>query len=215
MLTAMDRLNPAADIQDLTAGERVRRQQQYPFRLWYGVIIRHGYEQEAADDLKAQKVLVYWPNYAEQKMLRKHQNGGHRRRCVLRPIIPGYLFCPSAGAEWRAFWAVACGTRGVVNVVRTSEGKLACATEEEIGTIRQIEADTNGDHAAEFKWAAPGKVSHKFKIGELVRFLAGACAQLAPGKIERLLPDGRIRVEAPLMGRSVPFDVWPHQIEAV
>jgi|HubBroStandDraft_6_1064221.scaffolds.fasta_scaffold365874_2 transcription antitermination factor NusG len=188
-----------------TPAEIVRKQQSYPFKGWYSVVVRAGREQEAADGFRHENVLAYWPNQAEQILVRNHLHGGHRRRVVFRPIIPGYLFSPIADID--LFWFAIQRIPAVVNIVRVTGGAPGVVTNIEIDRIRKIETEQNDPPEV--------KVPHRHKTGDKVRFAGDIHQDLLPGKIERLLQNGRIRVETPLLGRLVPFDVWPHQIEAM
>jgi hypothetical protein len=59
----------------------------------------------------------------------------------------------------------------------------------------------------------PGKALHNFKSGDKVRFRDDLLNRWPPGRIAGALQDGRISVEIEVMGRLVPFHVFPHQIE--
>jgi hypothetical protein len=54
---------------------------------------------------------------------------------------------------------------------------------------------------------------HHFKTGHKVRFADDASHRWPPGKVAGLTSDGRLIVEVEVMGRVVPFHVYPHLVE--
>jgi transcription antitermination factor NusG len=103
-------------------------------------------------------------------------------------------------------WDVMQRIVGVDNVVRNYSGDLAVFRSANIEVIRQIEAG--------LKTPKPGKSLHHFKTGDKVRFVDDLLNRWPPGKVAGSTNDGRITVEVRVMGRFVPFQVFPHQIEA-
>lgn len=179
--------------------------QPHPFTHWYMVVVRPGHDQQAADSFRRNNVRAYWPNYEYlQTIRRKHNNNRPEQRLILTPIIPGYLFSP-AGVTLEDFTDLIERIVGVVKVVRTFSGAPLFLAEEDIQIIRRIEAGLNTPD--------PVKPLHNFKTSEKVRFTDDLIGHWHGGKIVRLARDGRISVEADLMGRKVTVLVFPHQIE--
>jgi transcription antitermination factor NusG len=125
-----------------------------------------------------------------------------RRKRGIQLLIPGYLF--STGFKEPAFWEVVKHGRGMVNVVRTFSGQILLLHNDDVLVIRKIEAGLNTP--------TPGKSLHNFKTGEKVRFSGDLLGRWPSGTVA-YPDDGRIIVEVELMGRAVPFTVYPHQIE--
>ena len=61
----------------------------------------------------------------------------------------------------------------------------------------------------------PGRTLHNFKGGDKVGFIDDNTQRWPPGRIGGFSNDGRITVEIGVMGRLVPFVVFPHQIKRV
>lgn len=188
-----------------SSGEIVRKQQEYPFKGWYAIIARSGREQDAADGFRRENLLSYWPNYTAQVLSGRRSNGDHWRRAVLKPIIAGMIFTPAADDD--LLWMAVQRIPYVINMLRTEGSAPATLTNADIETIRRIEAHQN----------VPPPITpvHNFKPGDKVRFIKDIGSTWPPGRVERLLSEGRIRIEVYLMGRMVPITVLPHQIEAM
>jgi transcription antitermination factor NusG len=105
----------------------------------------------------------------------------------------------------RKFWDVIERITDVVNVVRTYSGDLSMLRQSDIDTIRDIERGLNTPKL--------GKSLHHFKTGDKVRFTDDLLNRWPPGRVAGSINDGRISVEVEVMGRVVPFQVYPHQIE--
>jgi hypothetical protein len=143
------------------------------------------------------RLRCYCPNYI---------NFGRRlprRKRGIQLLIPGYLF--SSDFKEPAFWEVVKHGRGMVNVVRAFSGEILLLHNDDIMVIRKIEAGLNTP-------PPPGKALHHFKTGQKVRFSGDLLGRWPSGKVARS-DDGQIVVEVEVMGRSVPFTVYPHQIE--
>lgn len=178
--------------------------QPHPFQLWYMVLVRPSREQDAADSFRRNHIRAYWPNYEHMQTYRPRKNGGKpEQRMVLTAIVPGYVFSP--GSPMEDFETLIERISGVINIVRTFSGKPLMLTQDHIHAIRQIEADQNTPQ--------PAKTVHTYKTGQKVRFIDDLMSRIGAGRISKLAKDGRIGVEVDLMGRKVPFWVFPHQIE--
>jgi transcription antitermination factor NusG len=168
---------------------------------WFMLLVRRGKEQEARDSFRRYGLRAYWPNYhtiAHWSLPRRE-----RRRRDYRSVTPGYLFVPALPSN--TFWGVIEYNIGIVNVVRNYSGDMAVLKNADIEVIRSIEAGMNTPK--------PGKSLHSFKTGDKVRFTDDMLNRWPPGRVAGSIGDGRISVEVEVMGRIVPFMVFPHQIE--
>jgi transcription antitermination factor NusG len=119
-------------------------------------------------------------------------------------VIPGYLFV--VPDPIKTFWEVTKrNIEGIANVVRTFSGDLAMLKDSDIDVIRSIERTMNTP--------VPGKTLHNFKTGDKVRFVDDNVSRWPPGRVAGTNGDGRIVVDVEVMGRVVPFQVFPHQVE--
>jgi transcription antitermination factor NusG len=168
---------------------------------WCMLLVNPGKEREARDSFHRYGVRAYWPNY--HSFLRSTLPLRKRRRTEDRSVIPGYLFVPALPTEM--FWDIVERIPGVVNVVRGFSGEIATLKDLDIDVIRSIERGMNTP--------VPGKALHNFKTGHKVRFLDDTMGRWPPGRICGSSNDGRIVVEVGIMGRHVPFQLFPHQIE--
>jgi hypothetical protein len=102
-------------------------------------------------------------------------------------------------------WDIAQRIPGVGNAVLNFSGKVATFQSPDIEVIRDIERGMNTP--------IPGKAMHHFRTGNKVRFTDDANHRWPPGKFAGSASDGRVIVEVEIMGRLVPFHVFPHQVE--
>jgi transcription antitermination factor NusG len=210
MMTAIDEQQTSgtmAQVRDALEPAQVEPKplQRYPFRQWYMVVVRPGRELDAADGLKRNKVKAYWPNYEEFRTVRR-SNRTVERRASFKSIIPGYVFSPVGDSD-QDFELLIGSITSVIQIARTFSGEPLLLTEDDIQIIRRIEAVLNTP--------VPIKPVHNFKTGESVRFTDDLMGRWPAGKISRCGVDGRIGVEAELMGRKATVWVFPHQIERV
>jgi transcription antitermination factor NusG len=168
---------------------------------WCMLIVQPGKEQDARNSFRRYGVRAYWPKYLG--FTRWSSRPRERRRTDYRSVIPGYLFVPMLPPS--TFWDVVERIVGVVNVVRNYSGDLAVLRNADIEVIRQIEAGLNTPK--------PSKSLHSLKTGEKVRFCDDLLNRWPLGRVASSTNDGRISVEVEVMGRIVPFLVFPHQIE--
>lgn len=186
-----------------TSNDEWQNDKTYPFKSWYGVLIRAGKERDAADGFRRENVLAYWPNYNRHVAAGGRKTKTARRRCVLAAIMPGYIFTPASESD--VFWPVAERIPGYINVLRGFNGEISIIQKPDIDLIREIEAGQN--------LPPPIKPKHTFKTGQKVRFTDDLIGRWPPGVVEKLLPDGRISVDVYLMARIVPILAFPHQLE--
>lgn len=175
-------------------------QQAHPDH-WLLLTVQPGKEQQARDSFRRYGVRCYWPNY--YIISRWSPQLREKRRTDFRSVMPGYLFVPSPATT--TIWNVIEHNIGVVNVVRNYSGELAVLRNADVEVIRSIEAGMNTPK--------PGKALHNFKTGDKVRFNDDTLNRWPPGLVAGSLSDGRISVEVEVMGRIVPIQVFPHQIE--
>jgi transcription antitermination factor NusG len=168
---------------------------------WCMLIVTPGKEQDARDSFHRYGIQAYWPNYLG--FTRWSSRPREPRRTDYRSVIPGYLFVPMLPAP--TLRDVMERIVGVDNVVRNYSGDLAVLRSADIEVIRQIEAG--------LKTPKPGKSLHSFKTGDKVRFVDDTLNRWPPGRVAGSINDGRISIEVEVMGRIVPFMVFPHQIE--
>ena len=167
---------------------------------WCMLLVTPGKEQHARDSFHRYGVQAYWPNY--YSFLRSNLPLRERRRTDYRSVIPGYLFLKSVLDN--QLWETIQRTKDTNHLVLNYSGSVATLKEESIDVIRAIEG---GMHTL-----VPGKSLHNFKTGDKVRFVDDLQGRWPPGRISGAVRDGRITVEVRVMGRMVPFQVFPHQI---
>lgn len=170
---------------------------------WCMIAVRPGKEPESCDSFRRRSVRCYWPNYCTFEARHFVARGRYGRRDNYRSILPGYLFSPFPLSS--SFWDVVEMHAGVVGPIRTFSGDIMLLRNADIQVIRKIEAGQNTPE--------PGKSLHNFKTGQKVRFKDDAPGHWPPGRVARVVDDGRIVVDVELMGRIVPVFVLPHQIE--
>jgi transcription antitermination factor NusG len=168
---------------------------------WCMIAVKPGKEQECCDSFRRQGVRCYWPNYhVFASMIRRAYR---RPRRDYRAVIPGYLFSPLPHGT--TFYAVMDLKEGMLHPVHTFSGDILVLDGEAILVLRKIEAGLNTPK--------PKASLHNFKTGEKVRFADDLLSRWPPGRVSRLADDGRIVVETEVMGRAVPFLVFPYQLE--
>jgi hypothetical protein len=152
-----------------------------------------GMEREARDGFHRYGVRAYWPNY--HSFLRPTLPLRERRSTDYRSVIPGYLFVPALPTEM--LWDFRLRIPGVGNAVLNFSGDPHTLKDADIDVIRSIEAGMNTP--------IPSRTPHNLKAGDKVgrRF----------ARVSGSVGDGRIIVEVGVMGRHVPFQIFPHQIE--
>lgn len=172
-------------------------------RQWAALTARPSKEQAAADWLRSARMFAYWPCYGEQV---RHSLGRSRHQ-RMRAIIPGYLFIAMRDGAQADPWMIVRQTPGITGYMRDATGYPALLGEEDIQVIRRIEAGHNLPYDP--------KTAHKFKVGDKVRFCGDLLGRWPAGVVSGLADNGRIKVDVPLLGRFVPIEALPHQIEAM
>jgi transcription antitermination factor NusG len=167
---------------------------------WCMIATRPGKEAECADSFRRQGVRCYWPNY---HVFPQRYRQVRRPRRDYRAVIPGYLFSPLPRGV--AFYQVMDLREGQLHPVHTFSGDILVLDGEAIMVLRKIEAGLNTPR--------PKASLHNFKTGEKVRFSDDTYSRWPPGRVSKLADDGRIVVETEIMGRTVPFLVFPYQLE--
>ena len=170
---------------------------------WCMLLVRPGMERDARDSFHRYGVRAYWPNY--HSFLRSTLPLRERRRTDYLSVIPGYLFVPAPPTEM--FWEICQRIPGVGHTVLNFSGEVATLKDESIEVVRAIERDMHTP--------VPGKSLHNFKTGDKVRLVDDITQRWPPGKIAGATGDDRITVEVKVMGRVVPFQVFPHQVEKI
>lgn len=177
-------------------------------RCWTMLTARPSKEQDAADWLKNSRLFAYWPCFTKQVLSQRSPvNGRSQRRVRFLPVIPGYIFMAASVNTYADPFDIVRQTPGIIGYVRDGSGRPAILSDYDVDVVRKIEALLNLPYNP--------KTSHKFKVGDKVRFCGDLLGRWLPGVIDRLESDGRIVVGTPLLGRIVPITVFPHQIEAM
>jgi hypothetical protein len=115
------------------------------------------------------------------------------------------LFVPLPATN--KFWQVVELQAGIIKTVRNYSGELVHLRNEDVEVIRAIDASMNTP--------TPGKSPHQFKTGDRVKFKDDLGSLWPHGHIAHSTGDGRVSVEVDVMGRLVPFVVYPYLIERV
>lgn len=163
---------------------------------WFVVQTHHGQERRAAAELRNQHFTTFLPVSI--------RDGGceHRRRKIVRPELPRYLFTAfdPAVAPWRRIFS----TYGVARLFTLGDFRPAPArvgdVEALIGLVRQQIGEVAPEPAA--RVVRPGDRGQVVE-GPLAGFSCVA---------EVVLPDGRVRVDFQLFGRSSPVELEPGAI---
>jgi transcription antitermination factor NusG len=177
-----------------------------PITQWCMVLVRPSEAENARDCMRRMGVGVYWPNYPRFVTTGDRRVGRRRSRMHLSAVVPGALFSPARFTP--IFWQAIDLAPGVFNVARSHDGNVILLDDVDIVIIHKIEQGLNTP-------PPPMKYTHNFKSGEKVKFVDDELTRWGTGKVARLLKDGRISVEVPLMGRMTAVIVYPTQISRV
>jgi transcriptional antiterminator RfaH len=162
---------------------------------WYAVYTRPHAEGTALAHLLRQGYHAYLPRY------RTGLSHARRRRTVLRPLFPRYLF---AGVERTAMrWRPILSTRGVTDVVRAGDEPTPVPAKI-VALIREREND------GAFDRSDPWRLLQR---GELVRVTAGAFQDMV-GRLVELPDQDRVVVLLELLGRGVRAELRTETVEA-
>jgi transcriptional antiterminator RfaH len=164
--------------------------------LWYAVYTQPHCETKAVDHLLRQGYAAYLPRY------RTRVSHARRRRTVLRPLFPRYLFAGIDRASMR--WRPILSTFGVVDVIRAGD-EPAAVPSQVVETIRAREEAGDFDQL---------DLRPSLRLGEFVRVTAGAF-QDAVGMLVELRDQDRIVVLLEWLGRAVRAEFRAEAIGAV
>jgi transcription antitermination factor NusG len=176
-----------------------------PITQWCMVLVRPSEAENARDAMRRMGVGVYWPNYPRFGTTQNRRTGIRKTRLQLSAVVPGVLFSPAKFTP--VFWQAIDLAPGVFNVAQKHDGGPIILDDVDIVIIHKIEQGLNEP-------PPPMKYTHNFKTGEKVKFVDHDLTRWA-GKVARILKDGRLSVEVPLMGRMTTVIVYPHQIGRV
>jgi transcription antitermination factor NusG len=177
-----------------------------PITQWCMVLVRPSEAENARDCMRRMGIGVYWPNYPKFATEQNWRSGRRTRRAHLSAVVPGVLFSPAKFTP--VFWQAVDLAPGVYNVARSHHGDVLLLDDVDIVIIHKVEQGLNGP-------PPPMKYVHNFKPGQKIKFLDDDLSRWGTGKVARLLKDGRISVEVPLMGRMTTVIVNPDQIGRV
>jgi transcriptional antiterminator RfaH len=162
---------------------------------WYAVYTRPHAEGTALAHLLRQGYHAYLPRY------RTGISHARRRRTVLRPLFPRYLFAGVERATMR--WRPILSTHGVTDVVRAGDEPTPVPAEI-VALIRERENAGAFDRSDSWRPLRPG---------ELVRVTVGAFQDMVGRLVE--LPDrDRVVVLLELLGRGVRAELRTETVEA-
>jgi transcriptional antiterminator RfaH len=162
---------------------------------WYAVYTQPHAETKALENLLRQGYAAYLPRY------RTWISHARRRRMVLRPLFPRYLF---AGVERSSMrWRPMLSTTGVTDVIRTADEPIPVPPEI-ITAVRERE------NVGAFDRLEP---RHSLRLGELVRVTTGAFEDMV-GRLVELRDQDRVVVLLELLGRVVRAQLSAGAVEA-
>jgi transcriptional antiterminator RfaH len=162
---------------------------------WYAVHTHPHAEAKALDNLLRQGYRAYLPR------CRTYVSHARRRRLVLRPLFPRYLFAGLDRAEMR--WRPILSTFGVSAVVRAGD-RPASVPSEIVAAIREREQQGAFDRL---------DLRQTLRPGELVRVTAGAFEDMI-GRLVELHDRDRVVVLLELLGRTVRAQLGAGAVEA-
>lgn len=154
---------------------------------WYVVMSKPHKEKLAAAQLSRQGYRAWLPQ------LMRTVRHARRRREVLRPLFPRYLFLRLDIR--REGWTPVRSTIGVTSIVMENGRPLPVPP----GVVEALEAASDGAGGYDF--------SDGLEVGDRVRFLAGAFADQI-GRLVEMDSDGRVRVLMDVLGaeRAIEAD---------
>jgi hypothetical protein len=174
-----------------------------PITQWCMVLVRPSEAENARDCMRRMGIGVYWPNYPKFSTVQNRRSSRRGTRLALSAVVPGVLFSPARFTP--IFWEAVDLAPGAFNVAHKHDGNVILLDDVDIVIIHKIEQGLNTP-------PPPMKYTHNFKTGEKIKFVDDELTRWGTGKVARLLKDGRISVEVPLMGRMTAVIVYPHQI---
>jgi transcriptional antiterminator RfaH len=162
---------------------------------WYAVYTRPQAEAKALDNLLRQGYAAYLPRY------RTEVSHARRRRSVLRPVFPRYLFAGIDRAAMR--WRPILSTSGVSDVVRAGDEPMPVMPEI-VEVLRERERTGVFDRLARRR---------SLRLGERVRISAGAFEDMI-GRLVELPDHDRVVVLLEVLGRPVRTQLETASLEA-
>lgn len=187
-----------AALEGITGQPVAERSQQ----KWLMIIARGGRDLDVVDSLRRHGIRAFWASYEELTVTRQIVNGQPVRRLKRIGIVPGIVFTPADGS--RDMTVFLEQIVGAVDFAKKASGAPLLVDDDDIEIIRRIDGTT--------EQAKPSK-AHDFKVGDKVRFKDDINRRWPPGLIIKVVPNGRISVEVPGMGRKLELRPLPHQIE--
>ena len=166
-----------------------------PATPWYAVYTRPQAERTALENLLRQGYRAYLPCY------RAVVSHARRRRSVLRPLFPRYLFAGVEGAAMR--WRPILSTLGVSGIVRAGDEPVPVPPEI-VASLREHEAAGLFDRLA---------TRRPLRLGTLVRVTTGAFEEMV-GQLLELHERDRVVVLLEVLGRKVRTQLDAAVIEA-
>lgn len=169
-------------------------------RRWCIVQTEYRREATAADEIKGLGYFVYFP---KMRLEQYDPNNTRKRRDVIRPLIPGYVFA-KVGADLVP-WRVLAKRRGVRDLLRQN-GEPVRVPDDVIDELRDAERDRLK--------AQPVPAPHAFRAGQGIVLCDGGPWSGLYGLIASVDAADRITVLIEAFGRHVPVrGLNPDQIE--
>jgi len=165
-------------------------------RSWFAIWTHSQCETLVEDGLRAKRLEVFLPR------VRVPSRRRDRRRTLLQPLFPGYVFVSVAPTR-RACIAVA-STDGVVRMIGERWDLPSPIAEDEIEAVRRIVA--YGERVGSVPW---------IKVGDRVRVIGGALAGLEGYVQEQKAGRATLVVRLDLLQRSVGVEIAADLVERV
>jgi transcriptional antiterminator RfaH len=158
-------------------------------------------ESIAAWHVRNQGFEAYLPRYKTYVVDRG------RRRDLVRPVFPGYLFVYIDGGRW---WSLR-GTRGVIEVIMAGDTPAIVPSEPRPGRPYEMSMRYLFER---FDEAGTRKLDDgRFHQGQKIRVLSGMWRDHV-GLFDSMLPGDRVRVLFEMMGRSVATELGERELTA-
>lgn len=161
---------------------------------WFVVQTHAGQERRAAVELRNQAFTAFLP------VSIRHCGAEHRRRPVVRPELPRYLFVafdPEA-VPWRCIFH----TYGVARLFTLGGSRPAPARPGDVEALISLVQEKIG---------APDPTARAIQRGDAGQILEGPLSGFSC-MAEEVLPDGKVRVTFTLFGRSSPVVLEPRAV---
>ena len=162
---------------------------------WYVAQVKPSGFARAEANLVRQGFETFMP------LRRKTVRHARRKRDVLRPVFPGYLFIKFGSA--RADWRKINSTFGVSKLISFEAGKPASVPDALMAGLR-ARCD---DHQVL-------RPLDDLRTGERVRMLSGAFADFV-GEVEKMVANDCVRLLFEIMGQTTRVDVPVDDVERI